>query len=53
MWPALFGQLVGLLVVLEVLTGTVLLTNQSWELAAVMWGTLTPALAVRGCGFVC
>ncbi|KAG2449389.1 hypothetical protein HYH02_005539 [Chlamydomonas schloesseri] len=44
MWPALFGQMVGFLVILEVLTGTVLLTNQSWEMAAIMWGTLTPAL---------
>ncbi|KAG2433320.1 hypothetical protein HXX76_008386 [Chlamydomonas incerta] len=46
MWPALFGQMVGFMVVLELLTGTVLLTNQSWEMAAVMWATLTPALAV-------
>ncbi|KAG2489475.1 hypothetical protein HYH03_012111 [Edaphochlamys debaryana] len=46
MWPVLFDQMMGFLVLLELFSGAVLFVNGSFWLAGVMWATLTPPLAL-------
>lgn len=44
MWPIVFDQVMGMMIIFEVFTGAVLLTNRAWVLSVVLWVTLTPAL---------
>lgn len=46
MWPIVFDQVMGMMIIFEVFTGAVLLTNRAWVLSVVLWVTLTPALLV-------
>ncbi|GIL63887.1 hypothetical protein Vafri_17901 [Volvox africanus] len=46
MWPMLFGQMMGFLILMEVFTGAVLVVNKAWVLAVVIWVTLTPPLLI-------
>ncbi|KAG2489474.1 hypothetical protein HYH03_012110 [Edaphochlamys debaryana] len=45
MWPVLFDQMMGFLVLMELFSGAILFVNGSFALAIVMWSTLTPPLA--------
>ncbi|KAG2489473.1 hypothetical protein HYH03_012109 [Edaphochlamys debaryana] len=45
MWPVLFDQMMGFLVLMELFSGAVLFVNGSFTLAIIMWSTLTPPLA--------
>ncbi|KAG2489468.1 hypothetical protein HYH03_012104 [Edaphochlamys debaryana] len=44
MWPVLFGQIMGFMIIMEVFTGAALMVMDEWVLAAIMWATLTPPL---------
>ncbi|KXZ47357.1 hypothetical protein GPECTOR_36g8 [Gonium pectorale] len=44
MFPTLFDHMTGYLLVAELFTGAVLLTNGAWPQAALLWASLTPAL---------
>ncbi|GFR47417.1 hypothetical protein Agub_g9134 [Astrephomene gubernaculifera] len=44
MFPVLFDHLVGCLLVAELFSGAVLLTNGGWVQAVLLWAALTPAL---------
>ncbi|GLC35512.1 hypothetical protein PLESTB_000199500 [Pleodorina starrii] len=44
MFPVVFSHLVGSLLLAELFTGAVLLTNGAWMQAALLWASLTPAI---------
>ena len=44
MFPVVFDHMTGYLLVAEVFTGAVLLTNGAWIQAALLWCSLTPAI---------
>ena len=46
MWPVLFGEIVGCLIIMEFFTTAVLISNEAWTPGIVLVCTLTPALVV-------
>ncbi|PNH06577.1 hypothetical protein TSOC_007019 [Tetrabaena socialis] len=44
MWPVLFDQMMGFMLLLELFSGAVLLTNGGLVAPIILWATLTPAL---------
>ncbi len=50
MWPVLFDQFMGFLILMEVFSGAMFIVNKAWFLAGITWLTLTPPLVVRAEG---
>ncbi|GLC40254.1 hypothetical protein PLESTM_001022900 [Pleodorina starrii] len=46
MWPVLFSQVMGFLLLMEIFSGAVFVVNKAWVLAGVTWITLTPPLMI-------